>query len=85
MSAMENMAKNILASMIPPEVMPLITSENMQKIAANAKAFVDQQNRIEQMLTELVENDRNRNNGKRGRLASRASGPGDGDATTDAS
>jgi hypothetical protein len=79
---MENMAKNILASMIPPEVMALITSENMAAIMIRAKAFVEQQNRIEEMLTELVENDRNRNNGKPGRRTARVSGPGDGDAAS---
>jgi len=81
-SAMENMAKNILASMIPPQVMAMITSENMEAIMIRAKAFVEQQDRIEKKLDRLLEleNDRDRNNGKRPRLANRASGPGNGDA-----
>lgn len=41
MSAMDNMLKGVLQSMIPPEVMALITPENMAKLQTNAKAFVD--------------------------------------------
>jgi hypothetical protein len=67
MSAMETMAKNILASMIPPQVMAMITSENMEAIMMRAKAFVEQQDRIEKMLEEIINDRRNGNSGGRQR------------------
>jgi len=82
MSAMENMAKNILASMVPPQVLAMITSENMEQIIIRAKAFVEQQDRIEKMLIEVLENDRNRSNGRKPVRITRDA-PSGGDGSTD--
>ncbi len=46
MSAMEKMAKNILESMIPPEIMALMTEENITKAKAVMIAFIQQQESI---------------------------------------
>lgn len=90
MSAMEQMAKNILLSILPSEVMALVTKENMDAVTAKAKDFVETQaairtEQLEQrkMLEELLNDRRNSNSGGRKRGPS-TSGPatGDGDAAS---
>lgn len=84
MSAMESMLKNILLSVVPPEVMASLTKENVELITTRAKEFVDKQDAIfkelgEQraLLEELLENDRNRNNGRRAKSTGRTGGDSD--------
>jgi len=43
---METMLKNMLLSALPPEVMAVMTKDNMDAVVMRAKAFVEQQNVI---------------------------------------
>jgi hypothetical protein len=52
MSAMESMLKNILLSVVPPEVMASLTKENVELITTRAKEFVDKQEAIFKELGE---------------------------------
>ena len=52
MSAMETMAKNILLSILPPEVMELLTKENVDAITERAKFYVATQAAILQEVKE---------------------------------
>lgn len=84
MSAMENMAKNILLSIVPPEVMAQLTKENVEAITTRAKAFVDTQaamqaEQIEQrkILEEILENVRNSGGKRKPVIRSDANGSAD--------
>jgi len=52
MSAMESMLKNILLSVVPPEVMASLTKENVELITTRAKEFIDKQGAIVKELGE---------------------------------
>ena len=60
MNAMEKMAISIISGLVPPEVMAMITPENIKQIADNLNSrfseFEAKQNRILEIL-ERLEND----------------------------
>jgi len=79
MSAMETMAKNILSSLIPPEIMALMTEENITKAKAVMVTFIEQQTTINNNVEEILEYVRSRPKPRGGtpKLTADTSGTGD--------
>jgi len=75
MSAMEQMARNLLASMIPPEIMAMMTEENVIKAKAVMITFIEQQTTMAKNVEEILEHVRRDNTSGGTRKRTRSSGP----------